>query len=248
MNDLDPAPHIHCGCNRRGLLRGAAAFGLASLFAGSARAEECAVFDSTRQGELTPDEAVQRLKDGNARLLEGKTINCDLVKQIQATATSQAPFAAIVSCIDSRVPPELIFDQRIGDVFAARIAGNFVNTDIIGSLEFATKLTGSRAIVVLGHTACGAIRGAISNAQLGNLTATLQNIEPAVLAAGASFDGEKTADNPAFVQAVADANVKLTAKMIYDRSSVIQALVASGDVKIVGAMHDVSNGRVTFFD
>lgn len=248
MSARDLAAHANCGCSRRGLLRGAAAFGLASLIAGPALAEECAVFDADRQAATTPDEAIARLKAGNARLLEGKTINCDLIKQIKATSGGQSPFASIVSCIDSRVPPELVFDQRIGDVFAARIAGNFVNTDIIGSLEFTTKLAGAKAIVVLGHSACGAIRGAISNAQLGNLTATLMNIEPAVIAAGEGFDGEKTADNPAFVQAVADTNAKLAAQMIFDRSKVIQDLVASGDVKIVAAMHDISTGRVTFFE
>jgi carbonic anhydrase len=243
-----------CQCSRRHFLRGGATVALAGLAtvsgigATSAFADECVVFDRERQQALTPDDAIARLKAGNERLLAGKTINCDLIGQIKATASGQAPIAAIVGCIDSRVPPELVFDQRIGDVFAARIAGNFVNTDIIGSLEFTTKLVGSKAIVVLGHSACGAIRGAISNAQLGNLTATLSNIEPAVLAAGADFDGEKTADNPAFVQAVADTNVKLAAKMIYDRSPVIQELVEAGNVKIVGAMHDVSTGRVTFFE
>jgi carbonic anhydrase len=221
---------------------------LASIAAPSAIAGECVVLDKARQGAMSPDEAIARLKAGNERLLAGATVNCDLVEQIKATSTGQAPFAAIVGCIDSRVPPELIFDQRIGDVFAARIAGNFVNTDIIGSLEFATKITGSRAIVVLGHSACGAIRGAISNAQLGNLTATLSNIEPAVIAAEAGFEGDKTADNPVFVQAVADMNAKLAAKMIFERSPVIQDLVAAGDVKIVSAMHDVATGRVTFLD
>lgn len=236
-----------CNCSRRGFLRGAAAFGMASLVAAPAIADTCVPFDRTRQTATSPDDAIALLKAGNQRLLDGKTVNCDLLGQIKATATGQAPFAAIVGCIDSRVPPELIFDQRIGDVFAARIAGNFVNTDIIGSLEFATKITGSRAIVVLGHTACGAIRGAISNAQLGNLTATLSNIEPAVVASE-GFDGPQTADNPAFVQAVADTNAKLAAKMITDRSHVIQELVKSGDVKVVAAMHDVATGRVTFFD
>lgn len=237
-----------CQCSRRHFIAGFSAMTLASIAAPSAFAGECVVLDKARQGAMAPDEAIARLKAGNERLLAGATVNCDLVEQIKATSTGQAPFAAIVGCIDSRVPPELIFDQRIGDVFAARIAGNFVNTDIIGSLEFATKITGSRAIVVLGHSACGAIRGAISNAELGNLTATLANIEPAVIAAEAGFEGDKTADNPLFVQAVADMNAKLAAKMIFERSTVIQGLVATGDVKIVAAMHDVATGRVTFLD
>jgi carbonic anhydrase len=238
----------NCGCSRRGLLRGAAAFGLAALVARPAFADTCAVFDRTRQAATSPDEAIARLKAGNDRLLAGETVNCDLLGQIKATASGQAPFAAIVGCIDSRVPPELVFDQRIGDVFAARIAGNFVNIDIIGSLEFATRLSGARAIVVLGHSECGAIKGAISNAQLGNLTATLSNIEPAVVAAAAGFDGPHTEANKAFVQAVADTNAKLAAKMIVDRSTVIREMVEAGSVKVVAAMHDVSTGKVTFFD
>ena len=239
--------HSGCGCSRRGFLRGAAAFGLATLAAGPAFAEKCTVFDPVRQQALSPDEAIERLKAGNARLLAGETINCDLLAQIKATATGQSPFASIVSCIDSRVPPELIFDQRIGDVFAARIAGNFVNTDIIGSLEFTTKLVGARAIVVLGHTSCGAVRGAISNAQLGNLTATLANIEPAVVTTP-GFEGQRTETNEAFVQAVADQNAKLAAEMILERSHVIRELVDAGEVKVVAAMHDVATGKVTFFE
>lgn len=239
--------HGNCGCSRRGFLRGALALGAVSRTGTAALADTCLPFDKERQAATSPDDAIARLKDGNQRLLAGETVNCDLLGQIRATASGQAPFAAIVGCIDSRVPPELIFDQRIGDVFAARIAGNFVNTDIIGSLEFATKITGSRAIVVLGHSECGAIKGAIDNAQLGNLTATLMNIEPAVIAT-TGVDGPRTSANKAFVQAVADTNAKLAAKMIVERSVVIQDLVKSGDVKVVAAMHDIASGRVTFFD
>ncbi|CAH1656298.1 Carbonic anhydrase [Hyphomicrobiales bacterium] len=247
MNTQYSAGHAGCSCSRRGFLRGAAALGFTSVVTGGAVADTCVVFDQARQVATTPADAIARLKAGNARLLAGGTVNCDLLGQIKATATGQAPFAAIVGCIDSRVPPELIFDQRIGSVFAARIAGNFVNTDIIGSLEFATKITGARAIVVLGHTECGAIKGAISNAQLGNLTATLSNIEPAVVAMR-SFEGKRTADNAAFVQAVADMNAKLAVKMIIDRSVVIRDLVEAGEVKVVAAMHDVATGRVNFLD
>ena len=142
--------------------------------------------------DLEPEGSVDAL-DGRftSGALAGKTVNCDLLQQIEATAQGQAPFAAIVGCIDSRVPPELVFDQRLGSVFAARIAGNFVNTDIVGSLEFATKVAGAKLIVVLGHSECGAIKGAIDNVQLGNLTATLSNIWPAVEATEA-VAGERT--------------------------------------------------------
>ncbi len=171
------------------------------------------VFDAARQSAKTPDQALQRLMDGNARLLAGKTVNCDLLAQIEATAAGQAPIAAIVGCIDSRVPPELVFDQRLGSVFTARIAGNFVNTDIIGSLEFATKVSGAKLILVLGHSECGAIKGAIDNVQLGNLTATLSNIWPAVEATE-GIAGERNSKNKAFVQAVAETNARLAARML----------------------------------
>ena len=127
--------------------------------------DSCAVHTKASQSSTTPDAALKRLQEGNARFVAGKTINCDLTKQVKETATQQSPIAVIVGCIDSRVPPEMVFDQRLGDVFAARVAGNFVNTDILGSLEFATKIVGSKLIVVLGHTECGAIKGAVDNAR-----------------------------------------------------------------------------------
>ncbi len=210
-----------------------------------AQSTECAVFTPDRQKAVTPDEALARLKAGNERFVAGKTVNCDLLAQVKATASSQAPFATIVGCIDSRVPPELVFDQRIGDVFSARIAGNFVNTDIIGSLEFATKVAGARAIVVLGHSECGAIKGAVDDVRLGNLTAMLENIKPAV-AANASYAGDKTSKNKAFVQKVADSNVALAVETLLKRSAVLKELVDAGQLKIVGAMHDLSTGKVTF--
>ena len=166
-----------------------------------------------------------------------------MLAQIEATADGQAPFAAIVGCIDSRVPPELVFDQRLGSVFAARIAGNFVNTDIIGSLEFATRVSGAKLVLVLGHSECGAIKGAIDNVQLGNLTATLNNIWPAVEATQAG--GERTSKNKAFVQAVAETNARLAARMLTERSPVMAEMVDAGSLKIVAAMHDISTGKVS---
>ena len=231
-----------CTCDRRAWLGAMAAVSLAS--AAPALADDgCEVFDAARQSAKTPDQALQRLMDGNARLLAGKTVNCDLLAQIEATAAGQAPFAAIVGCIDSRVPPELVFDQRLGSVFAARIAGNFVNTDIIGSLEFATRVSGAKLVLVLGHSECGAIKGAIDNVQLGNLTATLNNIWPAVEATEAG--GERTSKNKAFVQAVAETNARLAARMLTERSPVMAEMVDAGSLKIVAAMHDISTGKVS---
>jgi carbonic anhydrase len=235
-------------CNRRVFIGAVSAVSLAGLTGGTAFATDaCAVFDKTRQGAITPDEALARLQDGNARFVSGRMVNCDLMAQVRATATGQAPFAAVVGCIDSRVPPELVFDQQIGDVFAARIAGNFVNTDIIGSLEFATKVAGSKLIVVLGHSECGAIKGAIDNVELGLLTATLGNIRPAVEQT-IGIPGERSSKNGRLVQAVADTNARLAAHTLLDRSAVLRELVEAGSLKIVSAMHDVATGEVTFMD
>jgi carbonic anhydrase len=208
--------------------------------------DACAVFTPVRQGATTPDEALQRLMDGNTRFVSGKSINCDLIAQVKATAGGQAPFAAIVGCIDSRVPPELVFDQRIGDIFAARVAGNFVNTDIIGSLEFATRLAGARLIVVLGHTECVAVKGAIDDAKLGLLTATLANIRPSVLKV-TNVAGDRNSANKAFVQAVADQNARDAAALLTEKSEVLLTLVKERKLKVVSAMHDVATGRVSWF-
>lgn len=209
-----------------------------------AQATACDVMTPERQALKTPDEAIRRLKEGNLRFVQGHTVNCDLMAQAHQTATYQSPAAAIVGCIDSRVPPELIFDQRIGDVFCARVAGNFINTDIIGSLEFATKVAGAPAIVVLGHSDCGAIKGAIDHVKLGNLTAMLANIEPAVKATKAS--GARDSKDKAFVQAVAENNVKLGVAMLTKKSPVLKELVAAKRLRIVGAMHDLATGHVSF--
>ena len=166
-------------------------------------ADACSVFTKDLQAATTPALALERLKAGNARFIGGRTENCDLRVQVHNTAKGQAPFAAVLGCMDSRVPPELVFDQRIGDIFAVRIAGNFVNPDITGSLEYASKVAGAKLIVVLGHTDCGAVKGAIDDVKLGNLTTTLANIRPAVseIAArkGKSTSADKkTSDKPSF--------------------------------------------------
>ncbi len=157
---------LFCGCV-------AAGFSFAAT-AVHAQSQDCAVFTPDRQKSTTPDDAIARLKTGNERFTAGKSVNCDLMAQVKQTASNQSPYAAIVGCIDSRVPPELVFDQRIGDVFCARVAGNIVNTDIIGSLEYSTKVAGAKAIVVLGHNSCGAIKAAVDNVKLGNITALAQ--------------------------------------------------------------------------
>ena len=193
----------------------------------------------------TPDQAVAALKAGNERFLAEGMYNRDLKAQVEATAGGQTPFAVVLGCIDSRVSPELVFDQGIGDIFSARIAGNFANTDIIGSFEFATLLAGARAIVVLGHTECGAIKGACDGAQLGNLTHTLSNLAPAVYAV-TEVEGGRSSANAAYVQAVADENVRLTVEALTERSAVLRELVEDGKLEIVGAMYDVATGEVDF--
>ena len=197
------------------------------------------------RSQLTPDQALELLKDGNERFLSGNMLQRDLLAQVKATAKGQFPFAGILGCMDSRVPPEVVFDQGIGDIFSARIAGNFANTDFIGSFEFATKLAGSKLIVVLGHTECGAIKGAADNAQLGNLTNTLSNLMPAVYAV-TDIQGERNSTNDAFVTAVAEENVRLNVQSLFTRSAILHDLVEAGQIKIVGAMHNVSTGRVSF--
>jgi carbonic anhydrase len=199
----------------------------------------------TTQAAITPQKALQMLKEGNTRFVQGDMLERNLGQQVKATGSGQFPFATIVGCIDSRVSNELIFDQGIGDIFSARIAGNFVNDDIIGSLEFASRIAGSRLIVVLGHTECGAVKGACDDVVLGNLTQTLANIKPAV-AAVTGHDSDRSSKNTAFVKAVTGKNVELTVQRILERSPVLRDMVNKGELEIVGAMYDVHTGKVTF--
>jgi carbonic anhydrase len=228
---------------RRNML---AATGLMLTGSSLARSEDlCAVFTRTRQSALTPELALQRLKAGNARFLAGRLENCDLRAQVHETAKAQAPFAAVLGCMDSRVPPELVFDQRIGDIFAVRIAGNFVNPDITGSLEYATKVAGAKLIVVLGHTDCGAVKGAIDDVKLGNLTTTLANIRPCVAEVAARV-GKSTSADKKFVQAVTEQNVRDSLVALRARSEVLAGLISSGQLATAGAVHDVGTGTVTW--
>jgi carbonic anhydrase len=199
------------------------------------------------QAAITPAKALEMLKQGNKRFVSSKLKKRDILAQVKQTSKGQFPFAALVSCIDSRIPPELVFDQGIGDIFVALVAGNFVNDDILGSLEFATKLAGAKLIVVMGHTDCGAIQGACDKAQLGLLTATLANINPAVNAVQGDYT-PRTSQNDKFVQAVTEKNVQLNMQKLRDRSVVLREMIDKGEIGLVGAMYDLSTGNVTFYE
>jgi carbonic anhydrase len=213
---------------------------------GSAKAQQAPVQTAETQAALTPDRALELLKAGNERFVSGNMMQRDYMNQVEQTATGQYPFAVVLSCIDSRVPPELVFDQGVGDIFTARVAGNFVNTDILGSMEFATAVAGSKLIVVLGHTECGAVKGACDRVEMGNLTHTLGNLAPALYAV--ETEGERSSQNKDFVHAVTEENVRLNVQNILERSQVIRDQVENGEVKVIGALHDVSTGTVTFYD
>jgi len=203
------------------------------------------VLTAEAQQALTPAQIVADLKAGNARFAANKLTDFDYLAQVRGTAEGQHPKAVVLSCLDSRIPPEIIFDQGIGDVFVGRVAGNFENTDLLGSMEFATAVVGAGAIVVLGHTECGAVQGAADNAKLGNLTETLANITPAVEAVRAKFpQGPHTSKNREFVEAVAQENVRLTMRDITDRSPVLAERVVKGELVIVGGIYDVSTGSI----
>ncbi len=227
------------------LLPAATAAGALLTVSGRTLAAEIPAMSQESQRNITPEQALSALKDGNERFVNGKMLQRNLMAQVRATASGQYPFAVVLGCIDSRVPPELVFDQGIGDIFSPRIAGNFADTDIIGSIEFATKLAGAKLVVVLGHTDCGAIKGACDNVQLGNLTQTLSNIMPAVYAVKDVCD-DRTSKNKTFVQKVADENVRLTVQALTDRSAVLKDLVVTNRLMVVGAMYEVATGRVSF--
>lgn len=201
------------------------------------------------QARISPDGAIALLKEGNARFRENKKAERDLMQQVAQTTTGQYPFATILSCIDSRVSAELVFDQGVGDIFSARVAGNIVNEDLLGSMEFACKLAGTKVIVVLGHTSCGAVKGACDNAKLGNLTTLLGKIRPAVLAVKQPEDPQmRNSKNLDFVDRVAEMNVNLTLEDIRTKSPVLREMEENGEIRIVGAMYDITTGGVTFYD
>jgi carbonic anhydrase len=196
------------------------------------------------QAEMTPKHALEILRDGNARFLANLKANRNLLEQVNTTSSGQYPFAVILSCIDSRTSAELIFDQGLGDIFSIRIAGNVLNEDILGSMEFACMLAGSKLIVVVGHSACGAVKGACAGAELGHLTGLLRKIQPAVEQAGGA--GETVSDE--FIDEVALHNVEHVIAEIRDRSSVLEGLITAGKVGVVGAMYSVQTGQTDFMD
>lgn len=205
------------------------------------------VMTADAQSAITPDQAIKSLKAGNKRFIAGNSTDYDWMAQADATSSGQYPHSIVLSCLDSRVPVEAVFDQGIGDIFVGRVAGNFENVDMLGSMEFGTAVAGSKLIVVLGHSACGAVKGTIDQAELGNLTATLENIEPAVRETRTGSMGRTSKDSD-FVDRVVEANVRKTVKDIQSRSSVISGLVASGDLKVVGAVYDLGSGKVTWLN
>ncbi len=201
------------------------------------------------QATMNPEKSLRFLKEGNIRFQNNLKTNRNLLEQVNDTSDGQFPFATILSCIDSRVSAELVFDQGLGDIFSIRIAGNFINQDILGSMEFACKLAGTKLVVVLGHTACGAVKGACDDAKLGNLTNMLEKIKPAVKATKEPKEADqRNSKNASFVDNVAQKNVNLNIDRILHESDVLAEMQQKGEIMIVGAMYDVSTGAVTFYD
>jgi carbonic anhydrase len=199
------------------------------------------------QSAITPAVALEILKDGNKRFVSNLKINRNLLQQANETSDGQHPFAVILSCIDSRTSAELIFDQGLGDVFSVRIAGNIVNDDILGSMEFGCKVAGAKIIVVLGHTKCGAVKGACDDVALGNLTGLIAKIKLAVEQESVTTEN-RNSSNGVFVENVAELNVSLSVKNILLKSPIIADMVKNGDIGIVGGIHDITTGEVKFFE
>lgn len=246
--DPRPAQPSHCP-SRRALLKsatGIAAVGaIGASLLGAPQVSYAAAMSKEKRDKLTPAQILEAMKQGNERFRTGKMLPHDYLAQKRATIAGQYPAAVILSCIDSRAPAEIILDAGIGDTFNARIAGNIANDDLLGSLEFACALAGAKVILVMGHTSCGAIKGAIDGAELGNLTGLLNKIKPAVDAT--HYDGERSSKNAAFVDEVASTNVHLTVAEIRRRSPVLAALEKDGKISLVGSMYYLSGGRVEFF-
>lgn len=204
---------------------------------------------SETQSSMTPAKAIDILKEGNLRFVNNLKVNRNLLQQANETRAGQWPFAVILSCIDSRTSAELIFDQGLGDIFSIRIAGNVVNTDIVGSLEYACKIAGSKLIVVLGHTSCGAIKGACDHIELGSLTELLSKIQPSIYQEITTTDSsQRNSSNAAFVENVATLNVRNSVKSIVNRSYILEQMVEKGEVAVIGAKLNLETGRVEFYD
>jgi carbonic anhydrase len=204
------------------------------------------VLSKQEQDALTPDQVIKSLKEGNVRFTNNDLTKRDHSKQVRNSTLSQFPKAIVLSCVDSRVPVEDVFDRGIGDLFVARVAGNFVNEDILGSMEFACKVSGSKLILVMGHEHCGAIKAAIDDVKLGNITSMLGNIKPAV--ESIQYAGERTSKNEEFVHMVCESNVKNTIDQIRINSPILKEMEANGEIKIVGSVYDMDNGKVVWLE
>jgi carbonic anhydrase len=205
------------------------------------------VLTAEQQKAMTPDQVLQDLKDGNARFANGNLTKRDHSEQVRKSASGQYPKAVVLSCLDSRVPVEDVFDQGIGDLFVGRVAGNFVNEDLLGSMEFACKVAGAKLVLVMGHQHCGAVKGAIDDVKLGNITTMIEKIKPAVTMS-ANFSGEKSSRNDAFVREVSENNVRHAMNQIREKSPILKEMEANGEIKIVGAFYSLENGEMTFIN
>ncbi|CAL68360.1 carbonic anhydrase family protein [Christiangramia forsetii] len=201
------------------------------------------IINKEKQSQLSPDAVLNDLMDGNKRFTENKMYERNYSSQIEKTSGGQWPQAVVLGCIDSRVPVETVFDQGVGDIFTARVAGNFENTDILGSMEYSCKVAGSKLVMVLGHEACGAVKAACDHVELGNITHLLSNIKPAVETT--KTDGERSSKNDSFVAGVVENNVKLTIDRIREKSPILKEMEENGEIKIVGGVYSISNGKVT---
>lgn len=204
-----------------------------------------AVMTKARQTAMTPDDALSRLKEGNDRFVAGRPVRRNLLEEARITSAGQYPYAAIVSCLDSRTAPEQIFDQGIGDIFCARVAGNVVNNDIVGSLEFACKVVGAKLIAVVGHNSCGAVKGAVDRVELGKLTGLLERIEPAVETAEKQTGGARSSLDNVLVERATIDNVVHQMQTILRKSKILSAMQDKGEIEIVGGVQDLKTGRVT---
>ncbi len=200
------------------------------------------------QASITPAMAKQLLQEGNRMFVAGERIGRQLISQVKQTASGQYPHSVVLSCIDSRIPTEIIFNQGVGDIFNARVAGNTVNEDTLGSIEYGCKVAGSKLVVVMGHTSCGAVKGACDHVELGNITALLSKIMPAVDSVKTPEGAERSSKNLDFVNAVSKKNVELTIEKLRQDSPVLAEMESKGEIDIVGAMYNVSTGEVTWYD
>ena len=199
------------------------------------------------QAAMTPQSALAELKAGNARFVAGHPLKRDLLEDVKVTASGQYPIAVVLSCLDSRKPIEIVLDQGIGDLFSARIAGNVLNDDILGSMEFACKVSGAKLIAIIGHSNCGAVKGAVDGVELGNLTGLLNKIHPAIEQVPAAVQ-PRTSKNLEFVDKVAEANVRLVMQQLREHSPILRQMLDQGQVGLVGGMYDLSTGKIRFFD